>query len=255
MDMINPNDIDRIEIIKGSAATTLYGTEASAGVIQIFTKRGSSGAPIWSAEVQQGTGWMQSFGAPGGDYLQMEHYMRDAWWGGGYEGGQYSPDCVTDDSRWSNGSAEGACSWPGAQWYQNYSMSVRGGSQTLQYFISGQFQNDSYTLPNDELEKYNFRGNFTMSPTSDLTIQWNTGYTSQWLSGTPSGNNAEGIQLNAFRGERNYVGSGDPRDIAGLLEYEFDQTNERLNTGITATYTPLADLTNRLTVAITISCK
>ena len=248
MDMINPNDIDRIEIIKGSAATTLYGTEASAGVIQIFTKRGSSGAPVWSAEVQQGTGWMQSFGAPGGDYLQMEHYMRDAWWGGGYEGGQYSPPCVTDDERWNNASAQGACSWPGAQWYQNYSLSVRGGSQTLQYFISAQLQDDSYTLPNDELEKYNFRGNFTMSPTSDLTIQWNTGYTSQWLSGTPSGNNAEGIQLNAFRGERNYVGSGDPRDIANLLEYEFDQTNERLNSGITTTYTPLENLSNRFTV-------
>ena len=86
LDMINPNDIERIEVIKGSAATTLYGTEASAGVIQIFTKRGSAGAPVWTAEIQQGTGWMQPFGAPGGDFIQMEHYMRDAWWGGGYEG-------------------------------------------------------------------------------------------------------------------------------------------------------------------------
>ncbi|MBI4522090.1 MAG: TonB-dependent receptor plug domain-containing protein, partial [Gemmatimonadetes bacterium] len=32
MAQINPNDIERIEVIKGSAATTLYGTEASAGV-------------------------------------------------------------------------------------------------------------------------------------------------------------------------------------------------------------------------------
>src|SRR5690606_30143513 len=39
---INPNDIERIEILKGSAASTLYGTEASAGVIQIFTRRGVS---------------------------------------------------------------------------------------------------------------------------------------------------------------------------------------------------------------------
>ena len=55
LDDINPNDIERIEVIKGSAATTLYGTEASAGVIQIFTKRGSQGAPVWTAETQQGT--------------------------------------------------------------------------------------------------------------------------------------------------------------------------------------------------------
>ncbi|MEE3136728.1 MAG: TonB-dependent receptor plug domain-containing protein, partial [Gemmatimonadota bacterium] len=34
LDQINPSDIERIEIIKGSAATTLYGTEASGGVIQ-----------------------------------------------------------------------------------------------------------------------------------------------------------------------------------------------------------------------------
>jgi TonB-dependent SusC/RagA subfamily outer membrane receptor len=40
LDLINPNDIERIEVIKGSAATTLYGTEASAGVIQVFTKKG-----------------------------------------------------------------------------------------------------------------------------------------------------------------------------------------------------------------------
>jgi hypothetical protein len=36
LDMINPNDIERVEVIKGSAATTLYGTEASGGVIQVF---------------------------------------------------------------------------------------------------------------------------------------------------------------------------------------------------------------------------
>ena len=97
-----------------------------------------------------------------------------------------------------NSSASGPCSFPGAVWFQNYLLSVRGGAEALQYFISGQYQDDSYVLANDELEKYNFRGNFTMTPVEDLQIQWNTGYTSQWLSGTPSGNNAEGIQLNAL---------------------------------------------------------
>ncbi len=41
---INPADIERIEIIKGASATTIYGTEAAGGVIQIFTKRGTGGA-------------------------------------------------------------------------------------------------------------------------------------------------------------------------------------------------------------------
>ena len=37
---LNPDDIDHIEVLKGAAAATLYGSEASNGVIQIFTKRG-----------------------------------------------------------------------------------------------------------------------------------------------------------------------------------------------------------------------
>ena len=41
LDDFNPQDIESIEIIKGPAAASLYGTEASAGVIQIITKRGS----------------------------------------------------------------------------------------------------------------------------------------------------------------------------------------------------------------------
>lgn len=42
---INPNDIERIEILNGAAAAAIYGSRANAGVVQIFTKRGSTGVP------------------------------------------------------------------------------------------------------------------------------------------------------------------------------------------------------------------
>ncbi|OGX85755.1 SusC/RagA family TonB-linked outer membrane protein [Hymenobacter glacialis] len=42
---ISPNDVDRIEVIKGAAAAAIYGSRASNGVVQIFTKRGRDGAP------------------------------------------------------------------------------------------------------------------------------------------------------------------------------------------------------------------
>jgi TonB-linked SusC/RagA family outer membrane protein len=265
LDNLNPNEIDRIEVIKGSAATTLYGTEASAGVIQIFTKRGSTGAPVWTAEVQQGTGWSQKFGVNGMDYLNMEHYMRDPWWGGGYEGGPASVDCVLDNtpdnpdvegdqteanSLWQgvNSSADGACSYPGTFWTQNYNLSVRGGGEALQYFVSGQFQDDSYLLPNDEQDKYAVRGNFTFTPVDNLQIQWNTGYINQWNQNTSTANNAQGVTLNAFRQERNYAATGDPRIIARTLEYDVQQWVERLTTGMTLTYSPMTNLTNRFTV-------
>jgi len=45
---INPDDIERIEVLNGAAAAAIYGSRANAGVVQIFTKRGSTGAPVVS---------------------------------------------------------------------------------------------------------------------------------------------------------------------------------------------------------------
>jgi TonB-dependent SusC/RagA subfamily outer membrane receptor len=45
---INPDDIDRIEVLNGAAAAAIYGSRANSGVIQIFTKRGKSGTPVIS---------------------------------------------------------------------------------------------------------------------------------------------------------------------------------------------------------------
>jgi TonB-dependent SusC/RagA subfamily outer membrane receptor len=42
---LNPQDIDRIEVIRGAAAAALYGSRANNGVVQIFTKRGNVGRP------------------------------------------------------------------------------------------------------------------------------------------------------------------------------------------------------------------
>jgi len=54
LDDINPETIERVEILKGAAAATLYGSEANAGVIQVFTKKGAAGPPKFSFRVDQG---------------------------------------------------------------------------------------------------------------------------------------------------------------------------------------------------------
>jgi TonB-dependent SusC/RagA subfamily outer membrane receptor len=53
LDDLNPEAIERIEVLKGAAAATLYGTEASSGVIQIFTKAGRTGAPEFTFALEQ----------------------------------------------------------------------------------------------------------------------------------------------------------------------------------------------------------
>ncbi len=230
LDQLNPNDIERIEIIKGSAATTLYGTEASAGVIQIFTKSGSAGAPIWTLETQQGTLWSRAFGVSGSERVEphanynfMTPFMRSGWLGLG-------------EGDW------------GTAHNQMYSASVQGGGEALQYFISGQMRDEVGLQPNDFGETWAFRGNFTFTPISDLRLQANAAYSNQELQNTPSGNNAEGVTLNAFRQERNYFGTGERDALLPLLEQQLDTQLERYSIGITTSYAPTPNLTQRFTV-------
>ncbi|MGD2216754.1 MAG: TonB-dependent receptor plug domain-containing protein [Gemmatimonadales bacterium] len=53
LDVIDPLDVERIEILRGPAATALYGTGASGGVILIYSKRGVDSASD-SGDVRRG---------------------------------------------------------------------------------------------------------------------------------------------------------------------------------------------------------
>src|SRR5690606_7791097 len=82
LDDINPESIERIEILKGAAAATLYGTEASNGVIQIFTKAGQSGDPQWELSLENGFSKMpMERYAPHAGFVCSD--AQSAWPGGG----------------------------------------------------------------------------------------------------------------------------------------------------------------------------
>ena len=61
---INSEDIERVEVIKGAAASSLYGSDAANGVIQIFTRRGSNlaeGQRVVSFRNEVGQSWLPKF--------------------------------------------------------------------------------------------------------------------------------------------------------------------------------------------------
>ena len=224
---INPADIERIEIIKGAAATTLYGTEAAAGVIQIFTKRGHRGAPQWTASIEQGFQNMQAFGVDPSKRPSFEDAQSSA-------GG--TSDYMFIDP------------WLKNAWQQRYSLSVGGGGQDLQYFVSGSWEDDEGVLPNDLQKTATVRGNFTFSPADNLQLQWNTSFTNDEFFNTAAGNNAHGLTLNVYRREANYFGNEDKDNLDQLLNQEIVTQIDHFITGGTATWTPISNFTNRLSV-------
>ncbi|HSR42231.1 MAG TPA: TonB-dependent receptor, partial [Longimicrobiales bacterium] len=67
-------------------------------------------------------------------------------------------------------------------------LSVRGGTDDLTYFISGNWDDNEGVLPNNFDERWNVRGNFRMTPRDWLDITVSTSYT-DGLSGLPDNDN------------------------------------------------------------------
>jgi len=210
---INPSDIERIEVVKGAAATTLYGSEASAGVIQIFTRSGARGQPVWSLQSDHGLDWVQPFGSESRPYLGLDPWLRTAY---------------------------------GAR----NSLSVSGGVGDLRYFVAGGYDSEQGVLPNDDGDRVTLRGNLDLDVRADLALQLNTSYTRHSLSITHTGNSAMGLPLNAFRQPNNSFGSSDPEILSQLLDARIFQDNDRFNTGLTATWNPRAGVSQRVTLGL-----
>ena len=188
---IAAEDIERIEVVKGAAATTLYGTEASAGVIQIFTKRGIAGPAQWTAEFGVGLntkGRWSSDADPTEQYLQCG--KTDMLYGldlSGDDAGRRiyfeDPTCPSDGD-WTE---------PGA--IQRYSLSVRGGSERTTYFVSGNYSDDRGVLPTQKSRDGGFRANVTFTPIEELSFSVSNAYTRRNTRFIGDGNNAEGFLL------------------------------------------------------------
>ena len=209
---INPDDIDRIEVIKGPAATTLYGAEAAAGVIQIFTKQGGQGAPQWTAEVQQGFSYFRPFGTDEVPYLWLDQVFQ-------------------------NGHR------------QRYSAQVRGGSGDLGYFVSGAWTDNVGAVETDGETRLNLRANTTFRPHEDVLIQFNNTLSRTDFQQAQMGNSVTSIMMTAIRGPRNYMaGKRDQETLRLLLTESYKNQVTRAVTGLTVNYTPGTDFTHRMTL-------
>jgi TonB-dependent SusC/RagA subfamily outer membrane receptor len=132
LDDIPPESIERIEILKGAAAATLYGTEASNGVIQIFTKKGQAGAPRFTLQVDQTA-------------IRMPLNRVEPLWDFAYN----QDDVNRISERWGQNVAlyepfteDLLPTYFNTGHHQAYSMSVTGGTEVINYFVTGRFQGE-----------------------------------------------------------------------------------------------------------------
>jgi TonB-linked SusC/RagA family outer membrane protein len=129
---INPDDIESIEIVKGPAATTIYGTEASNGVIQIITKKGAaSGSNQVHVQVQDGSmSFNDAVKRVGDNYGKDKNGNIIVW-----NGIQQAID--SGHALYRTGLE------------RHYDFSVSGGRDQARYYASAGYQNDYGIEPNN----------------------------------------------------------------------------------------------------------
>lgn len=212
LDDIPPESIERVEILKGAAAATLYGTEASNGVIQIFTKRGRAGAPRFTAQAD----WT-GISTPTNRILPVADYIGRDCDSDGCASAADIADMNEYRTRMQNrfGISPGdfeafeqdmVPDILGSGFGQMYSASVSGGSDAFQYFVSGRFtdedgvlttdvfpETDGLTFANDTNRRVGFTSNFTIIPSSKVRIGVSTLYSDMDQSTPDNGNNIYGF--------------------------------------------------------------
>lgn len=143
LDDIDPTSIDRIEVLKGAAAATLYGSEASNGVIQIFTKKGTQGAPRWNFTVQQDAiNWSENQFFPNSGFArtQPEADRLATYWG---KPGLRPFEVFETDVFANNFRELGRATTASAQ--------VTGGANSIQYFGNLRYQAENGPFGGTEL--------------------------------------------------------------------------------------------------------
>ncbi|MDT8340027.1 MAG: SusC/RagA family TonB-linked outer membrane protein [Longimicrobiales bacterium] len=249
---IAAEDIERIEVIKGASATTLYGTEAAGGVIQVFTKRGIAGAPIWNAEITTGISSMQSLGAdddPSELYTRCDQEMFSL---------SQSRSTLGEKIFFEDPTCPSSGRWFETGFQQRYSLSVRGGTENVSYFVSSNYSDANGTLPTQGSKDGGIRANIDFQPVEDFTIQLNTAYTRRSSQFVMDGNNADGFLLNVGRGTNGNFKGGKGDDCVGvtvlcvsngyIFEGEITAVSDRYTTGMVFQYNPTESLSQRVSV-------
>ncbi|MBX6330596.1 MAG: SusC/RagA family TonB-linked outer membrane protein [Gemmatimonadaceae bacterium] len=148
---LNPDEIESIEVVRGPSAATLYGTDAANGVIVITTKHGVAGRPQYTYFTEQGfhadqntyptayRGW--TTGSTPSNTTQCYLYQVAA--------GTCAQDSVTSYNLYADPEATPY----GVGYRQAHAVQVGGGTETLRYFLHGEWEDETGVLKVPEFDQ------------------------------------------------------------------------------------------------------
>ncbi|HEV2478878.1 MAG TPA: SusC/RagA family TonB-linked outer membrane protein, partial [Puia sp.] len=205
---INPSDIESIDILKDAASAAIYGSRASGGVVLITTKRGKEGKPKLEYDVQYGNDQLAhkvkllnaaqfaqlTVDGHNDSYKDLVQNQGLVW-----NDAMYSDNNTLRVQRVGNGSSVSIptelynfqtqtvippaynTDWQDQVFrhagYIKHNLNFSGGSKTVRYMLSGDFQDQAGILLNTSQKRTNFRANVDGDINDKIKVGANISYT------------------------------------------------------------------------------
>jgi TonB-linked SusC/RagA family outer membrane protein len=265
---LNPEDIQSIEVVKGPAASALYGAVGANGVLIVTTRRGSSvGATDWRFYAQGGVleqnadfplnyeaVQLAEGGDPGAPFFTESGFNSDDWVPcsnveaaeGLCEQEQFLSFNTLEDARTSPFQTGDN---------QTYGMNVSGGSQEATYFLSGELEKEVGVVKFDfnYQDRVSGRANLDAALRENLDVSLSVGYLDSEVGFVNNDNSIFSVLINGLCGTAGFVpgehpenGGPNPQNFcffrnlqdlgeASLSTQETDRFTTSLNTNWRAT--------------------
>lgn len=250
---LDPKEIESIEVVKGPAASALYGADAAAGVIQIITRRGRIGTNRFTQDI--GLEY-QSIDA---NFEPMDNFgnclaahvaasSTNPLCRGQAVGTLVSDNPLKRTNALRTGDMQGI-SWSGS-----------GGNGTnFGYFLHGGYETENGTVLNNSFDRRNARANLNWTPSSKLTLNASLGMNRAnialpqndnnvygWLGGSHLGSPLTRTDVNPEANLDGWFGAA--RHVAAIAAIENIRQTHRSIASLQANFVPTSWWSNRFTV-------
>jgi TonB-linked SusC/RagA family outer membrane protein len=245
---LDPADVDRIEVLKGAAAAALYGSRANNGVIQIFTKSGTAGKPVFNASTEIATSE-----TPAKYNLNMDSHatFADVAAGLAKTVGETVKRYDPQDQIFRTGISN------------TQRLSVTGGNGPTRYYFGGSYEDEQGIIHKNDYNRVNLRANITQALSDKLDLSLRSNFIKSKARFITEGEQSNGVltsivftptaynpAFNPTTGTYPYNPILGPNPLLILNEFQAPEDVTRFVGGAEAQFRPLANLRIRYVAGI-----
>jgi TonB-linked SusC/RagA family outer membrane protein len=159
INLINPNDIESIEILKDASATAIYGAKGANGVILITTKSGKSGKSEISYSFNYGVQKLSHEL----ELMSAKDFIANVNANAALNNSIGTPPPVFTENQVKMFENNAGVNWQDVIYQvapmQSHALSVSGGSDQVKYFFSAGYLSQKGIVVNSDYNRFNVRGN------------------------------------------------------------------------------------------------